>query len=256
MPSRASRALRTIGRVLLLAVTASLVSCIDSQEEYWLAGDGSGLVEITYDLPAAVAPLYGGAAGIRELINGFLAGAPDLTSTHCDVTTSADRLRVQVRAAFASPLTLKRLASAQSLRRLPAAAAHLAGDVTLNLQGRTLEVSRTISPGLAMPAAAWLAPGQFAGHRLVFILHLPNPATDSNATRVADDGRTLVWEIPLRQALASPRVTRFTTQLPIPWSLVTVLAVPLTLVGGFACFRWRKARLPSDARPPQVSPPL
>ncbi len=34
-------------RILLLAFTALLCSCIDSREEFWLQADGSGRAEIT-----------------------------------------------------------------------------------------------------------------------------------------------------------------------------------------------------------------
>lgn len=78
---------------------------------------------------------------------------------------------------------------------------------------------------------------------MTYIMHLPSVPMESNATRVENAGRTLVWDIPLSQALKSPVVTRFKMQIPIPWHLVATIAVPLS---GVACatvlLRRRKQR--------------
>ena len=68
---------------------------------------------------------------------------------------------------------------------------------------------------------------RLAGHRMISIIHLPAPALDSNATRTADGGRTLVWDTPLAEAVKRPVVSRFKMNIPIPpWA---VAAVSLTI---------------------------
>lgn len=227
---------------LLSATAIQLTSCIDSHEEYWLEADGGGRAEVTYTLPAAVARMHGGDSGIREIVTGFLHKTPEITSSGCEVVTRENRTCVTIRAAFDSALDLKDLASGQSIQSLPSAASHLAGQVRAGLSGRTLDFNRTITPSKALPGSAFLPASQFAGHRLVYIMHLPAAATDSNATRVEDSGRTLVWDIPLEQALGSPITTRFKMEIPVPWTLVTTIALPLSLAGGFAWVRLRKSR--------------
>ena len=234
--------LRATLRFFLLAVAVALSSCIDGREEVWLEPDGSGRAEISYTLPAAAARMHAGEAGFRAMITGFLQNTPEITSSSCDVATVENELHVTIRASFDSALDLKHIAEGHSLDKLPSAASHLAGQVTAEIHGRTLEFSRTISPGKALPGSVFMPAAQFEGRHLVYIMHLPGVANDSNATRVEDSGRTLIWEMPLDESLKSPIITRFRMDIPIPWMLVTAVALPISLVGGFAIIRLRKCR--------------
>lgn len=240
---------RLILRVLLLAVVALLASCIDGREEYWLDANGGGRAEASYQLPAAVARMHGGEQGIRRLLEDFLESTPEIHSGSCEVATRDGRVHVSVRAAFHSALELKNIASGEAMRSLPSAATHIAGNVRAGIRGRTLEFQRTIDPARALPGAALLPAAQVHGHRLTYIMHLPEAALESNATRVEDAGRTLVWEFPLEKALAAPLTTRFRMRVPIPWGTVTALALPLTLAGGLTVARLRKSRRRGAGRP-------
>lgn len=233
--------LKSAARILLLAVTGMLSSCIDSREEFWLQADGSGRAEITCSLPAAAARVQGGETGIREMIAAFLQDTPEITASSHEVTTNGDRTHVKIRVSFDSALELMNVASGPAIKNLPSAASHLAGDVSAEFQGRTLELTRTIFPGKALPGAAFLPASQFEGYRFVTRLHLPAAATESNATRVENGGRTLVWETPLAAAIHAPLTTRFKMDIPIPWRLVTAISLPLSLVCGLAFFRLRKS---------------
>lgn len=221
--------LKLIARLLVLAVAGLLSSCIDGREEYWLQADGSGRAEITYQLPAAVAAGHGGEPGLRKLIAGFLKNTPEITTSTVDVATLENRVRVTLHASFDSAFALKDLASGDSRDGLPAAASHLVGEVTANLSGRTLDFTRTIRAAKALPGAAFLPASRFDGHRLLYIMHLPAAAMETNATHVEDAGRTLIWDIPLARALREPVITRFMMEAPIPWRFVSAIAVPLSL---------------------------
>jgi hypothetical protein len=235
--------LHSILRLLIIAIAACLSSCIDSREEYWLEADGSGRAEITYHLPAAAAAVHGGESGLREMIAGFLKETPEFTNSACEVVIEEMRVRIKINIAFDSALALRDIGNGASMKTLPAAATHLAGEVTAGLHGRTLEYIRKISASKALPGAAFLSAAQLEGYRMTYIMHLPSVPMESNATRVENAGRTLVWDIPLSQALKSPVVTRFKMQIPIPWHLVATIAVPLS---GVACatvlLRRRKQR--------------
>lgn len=208
-----------------------------------MEADGSGRAEITYHLPAAAAAVHGGESGLREMIDGFLKETPEFANSACEVVVEKKRVRMQIHIAFDSALDLRNISNRASIRTLPAAATHLAGEVTAALHGLNLEYTRKISASKALPGAAFLSAAQLDGHRMTYIMHLPSAPMESNATRVENAGRTLVWDIPLSQALKSPVVTRFKMQIPIPWSLVTAIAVPLS---GAACaiivLRRRKMR--------------
>lgn len=233
-------------RCLVIAAMGILSSCIDSREEYWLQADGSGRAEMTYHLPAAAAAAHGGESGIREMIDGFLKQTPEITTSSCEVGTHGERLRVTITITFRSALAMRDVMAGDTLKSLPTAAAHLAGEVTADLRGRTLDFNREISPSKALPGAVFMPASRFAGHRLIYIMHLPAAATESNASRVENDGHTLVWDIPLAQALKAPVVTRFKMRIPIPWSLVTAVAIPLSLATcGLIVLRRRKPRPPA-----------
>lgn len=177
------------------------------------------------------------------MIASFLKETPEFANSTCEVVVEEKRVRMKINIAFDSALALRDIGNGASIRTLPAAASHLAGEVTAGLRGRSLEYTRKISASKALPGAAFLSAAQLDGHRMTYIMHLPSAPIESNATRVENSGRTLVWDIPLSQALKSPVVTRFKMQIPIPWSLVTAITVPLS---GAACaiilLRRRKMR--------------
>ena len=232
----------TVARILACGIAVLLVSCIDGREEYWFAGDGSGRADIRYTLPAATTRMYGGDTGLREMVAGFLKDTPAITSSHHEIVTEGNHTRVRIHFGFASALDLKEIVSGPSLKYLPAAASHLAGEMQADLRGRTLEVSRKISPAKALPGSIFLPSSQFEACRLVYIMHLPAAATESNATRVEDDGRTLVWDFALAQAVQTPVITRFKMDIPIPWKFVTRIALLLVMVCGVAFLVVRKLR--------------
>lgn len=235
--------LQFIFRLPISVIAVCLCSCIDSREEYWLEPDGSGRAEITYHLPAAAAAVHGGESGLREMIAGFFKETPEIAHSTCEVIIEGKRVRIKINVAFDSALDLREIGTGAAMKNLPTAATHLAGEVTAGLSGRTLEYTRKISTAKALPGSAFLPAAQLDGHRMTYIMHLPAAPIESNATRIENDGRTLVWDISLSQALKSPVVTRFKMQIPIPWSLVAAIAIPLS---GVTCatllLRRRKRR--------------
>lgn len=232
-------------RIVAMVATVLLVSCIDGREEVWLHADGSGRAEVSYSLPAAAARFQGGEAGIRQKINDLLKKTTALHSTSCEVSTQEDRLQICVRASFDSALDLKKLAKSGSISKLPSSASHMAGKVKVGLSGRTVDFSRTITAGGALPGAKFLPASQFADRKLTYIIHLPLAASESDATRTEDGGRTLVWDFPLAEAVRSPVITHFKVKIPIPvWLVVAVVGVVSAV--GFVGYRlvrkWRGAR--------------
>ncbi len=229
-------------RILALVATVLLVSCIDGHEEIWLNADGSGRADVRYSLPAAAARFQGGEAGVRQMIGEFLRKTTALHSTSCEVSTQADRLEIRVQASFKSALALKKLATGGSMSKLPSSASGLAGKVKVALSGRTLDFSRTISAGGALPGARFLPASQLKDRNLTYIIHLPFVAEESDATRTEDGGRTLVWDFPLAQAVRAPVSTHFKAKVPIPVWLVVAVIVAISAVGFFIYRFVRKRR--------------
>jgi hypothetical protein len=223
-------------RVLAAVISVLLASCIDSREEFWIEADGGGRAQITCTIPAAVARLHGGDDGIRKLIADFLHATPSIKRPNHEVVTAGGRTTVAVEYEFDSALDLMAASSRESLERLPSAAGHLLGRMQAEWSGRSLEITRRISPGEALPGAAFMPASSLDG-RLVTIMHLPAPASDSNATRTENRGRTLVWETPFATAVKSPVTYRFKMRAPLPWNLLGWIVAPLALLGGVVWIR-------------------
>lgn len=222
--------LQGISRFLACAAAGLLVSCIDGREEIWLAADGSGLADAAYSLPASVAKLQGGEANIRSMIEEFLDNTPAISSSSCEVTTEEDRLKIRVQATFTSALDLKDISAGSAINKLPAAATGLTGEIKTEVHGLSVDFARTMRLGDALPGSQFISASHLAGRNLTYIIHLPKTATDSNATRTEDSGRTLIWDFPLAQALKGPITIRLTAPIPIPnWAIATVSILGLTL---------------------------
>jgi hypothetical protein len=216
-------------RVLTGLAVGSLVSCIDGREEIWLNTDGSGQADLNYSMPAIAARLQGGEEGIRQLIDRFLKDRPEIALSLCDVTTEAERLKIHVRASFDSAMDLKRLSDKKSLEKLPSPVTHLIGDLRLDVRGLNVDFARSIAPGQALPGSLFMPASQFQNRSLTYIMHLPMAATESNATRLENAGRTLIWDFPLGQVLERPVTTSFKARIPIPrWFAVTTTLVALS----------------------------
>ena len=217
-------------RLIALLAICLLSSCIDCHEEIWLEADGSGHADVCYTLPAAAAKFQGGEEGVRRLLGKFLADTKALKSSSYEVNTEKDRLKIRVQAVFDSALDLKKISEGGSMDKLPSSASDLAGKVEVTVRGRTVDLTRTISPGAALPGSSFMPASSFDGHHLVYIIHLPVAATESNATRVEDKGRKLVWDFPLAEAIRTPVTTHFKADIPIPiWLLAAAIIATLSL---------------------------
>lgn len=229
-------------RFFAIATACLLVSCIDGREEIWLNADGSGRADISYSLPAAAAKFQGGENGVRKMLGDFLGKTPAIKNPSYEVTTNEGRLTIHVQGSFDSALELKDISKGESMEKLPSSATGLTGSTVVSLNGRTVDFSRTIDAGSALPGSSFMPASQFEGHRLSYIIHLPLAAMESNATRTEDEGRTLVWDFPLAQAIKGPVATTFKAKVPIPvWVLASAGSV--TFAAGFlALFTFRKLR--------------
>jgi len=227
----------------IVALTALLLSsCIDSHEEVWINGNGSGRAEITYVVPKSAAMTQGGKEGIRAVVEKQISLAEGLRDTQIEITEEGDRIKVFVRVAFDSVLKLSELTTGPAAEQMTPAAKHFSGETDIRYKGRDVQVTRKISPGRAMPGASFMPTSTWKGHQLRYTMHLPQAALHSNATRTENQGRTLIWEIPLADAISKPIITRFETRIPIPWWSLVILTL-LVILSGWFLRRWMKRRL-------------
>lgn len=232
-----TRALAGLGAALLLP------GCIDGREEVWVRGDGGGVAEVEYRLPARALRVAGGEAATRRQLAEFLATEPAFTATSHELRVSDGEAVIRVRVEFDSALELGRIAERGGLDKLPPPARHLVGEVRTRVDGRVVTMRRKVVAARALPGSFLLPPSSLEGRRLVQVIHFPRPVRRSNATRVENGGRTLVWERPLEQALREPMVSSFEARFPFPgWMLAGAVVGGLLLVGGMAALVLRLRR--------------
>jgi len=225
--------------IFLLA--ACLSSCLDTREEIWIAADSSGAARINVSIPAAAAALHGGEEGVKELIEEYIAETPAITSHVLATETGEGRLFVDLTLTFADALDLLASTSAETRENLPPAGAELMGKSEVGFHGLSVDFSRTVDLSKAVPGAILIPQRQLEGHSLTTIIHLPKAASSHNATATADAGRTLIWETTLAQAFKEPVVTAFTMPIPIPWTLISLLAL-LALILASTLFVYLRRR--------------
>jgi hypothetical protein len=219
---------RLTALAILAIVTPLLSSCIDGREEVWVNADGSGRADLRYEVPATAARLRGGEEGVRQLIADLLKDTP--TATH-EVVQEGDRLKIRVKMDFQSPGDLKSITSSSSAKqKAPASFQYLAGKFDVRRDFRTVDFTRTISPGKALPTVL-IPPSEFKDRKLTYILHLPMVPSETTATRVENNGRTLVWEKPLSGDIRQPLVVHFKAKIPVPpWLIASAAGVALLLL--------------------------
>lgn len=227
------RLIALILRTMLVTIAGLLSCCIDGHEEYWIEQDGSGRAQIRYTIPSSVARMEGGDEGLRKILGDFLKSNAYFSNSNCEVVTENSTTRVTIRATFESALKLCQITSDPEIHNLPSAVNHLIGTLKSDLHGRTLELTRTASPAKAIPGAFLMPASSFQENHLVYLIHLPFPASESNATLVTDGGRTLRWDIPLADTLNSPVITRFKLKLPVLWKSIFAFGFCVFLVCEF-----------------------
>lgn len=208
--------------LLLLGVLALacllLPGCLDGNEDIRINADGSGTCTATYLVPVAAVAASGGPETMRQQLEDWVAAQQGMKIDDIDFSEVGDRLRIHGSIRFDSAFALIDASAAGQLQDLPPAARHLIGTLDFRMRGRQVELARTVSPRAALGSAMLFTnAGELAEHRLVYQISLPVTPDSHNATSTRDDGRTLVWEFPLDEAVDQPPVMRLTATIPIPW---------------------------------------
>jgi hypothetical protein len=220
---------RAILSVLLAAYALLLTSCIDGREEVWLETDGSGRAHFRYDIPATAARFQGGVEGVEKLLASLLEDFPGSTSA---VVIDGDRLKVEVRLAFTSVAEISKMRSSLEGHRVPGSLEHLAGIFDVKREGLSVDFTRTVSPGKALPTA-FIPASEFRDRGLTYILHLPVVPKESTATRTENGGLTHIWEQSLSSAIRKPVVIHFKARIPVPgWIIATGAGLMSVVAGG------------------------
>ena len=193
----------------------------------------------------------GGEKGLAKLLDEVIRETPTLTNATRRVSCEGDRMVVDFRASFKSALDLIEAVSgdtALASGNLKPVVEPLIGHFDFRRHGLTVELTRTVRPAKALPGSFLLPASQFDGRHLEYILHLPMVVPESNATRTADGGRTLIWDQTLQDGLKNNVVIHFKGSVPIPWWLTAAAAAVLALLGWLG-WRLRRGRRERRLRP-------
>lgn len=223
---------RLIIRLALAATLLTVSACLDVREEVWLDDSGGARIEATYDLPTNATLTFGGPDKLQDTILTTLRSCKELENLSCKVSSLDQRTRIRISMETRDVRTLRDLVSPELLDDLPPAVRKLAGGLEVKHDGLTLDIQRTIALGSAIPALKLIPQAKLTDHKLVYIIHLAEPAIESNATDTWNDRRSLLWEIPLADAIKQDHVTRLLIPAPIPWITVCLASGGLLIIIG------------------------
>jgi hypothetical protein len=231
-----------IHRAVIAVLAATLAACVDVDEEFRLNSNGSGEARIRVSMPAGVMRLQGGEDGVAQLIDDFLMRRPGIKSMGHGISVKNNRANLDVRFRFDSAEELIAAMSAPSDAQLPQVVAGILGTAQIQTHWLQVRFSRVMNLGDSLAGARWLPGAVLDDHRIRTTLHLPVRAESSNAMRVEDGGRTLVWEHHLTDAVARPMKQEFTMPVPIPWFGILATVFPGLLLAGWVWFIRRRRR--------------
>lgn len=203
----------------LLAGMACLLACacFEIKEEVWIESDGSGRAVLSYEVPGSAVTMAGGSDALAAKIREAIGNQPKLKLESVNVKAEGERIKVEVRISTDSVLSLRDLDDSEGFTTMPAAAVDLAGKFDVHRRGFDIDFARTIRVREALGLASYtIRDADRQNRRLIYIFHLPTPASESNATEILNGGKTLVWDSSLGDALRQPVVTHFKARIPIP----------------------------------------
>ncbi|MGB6221572.1 hypothetical protein [Haloferula sp.] len=238
-------------RFLTLAITTLgcllLSSCFDIREEIWIHADGSGRGEFDYSIPASALALVGGEQGLRTKVLSIIESEPDIQLDEFRLTTSGDDVIIKLKVSVGSMLSLIDLQNSAAVKNLPDSASGFIGSFEVGIKGLSVDFRRHVDlkNSLGIGALA-ISSNQRKARRLNYTIHLPNVATRHNATKTADQGRTLIWEHSLGEALSSPLDTDFQMRIPIPWWAYALFALCAALFAWVLSRVWRRRFRPKS----------
>jgi hypothetical protein len=232
-----------IHRILVLAACLTLAACFDIREEVWIERNGAGRAELRYTVPESALLLGGGAAGTEKKIRDLIATQPSLILDGVSVEVKDERATVAVKVSTKSMLSLLDLKKSDSFQNLPESTANIAGHFDVRLRWLDLDFSRSVHVKEALGLTSLVVGGgDRENRRLTYIVHLPKAAKENNATQVTDDGKTLIWDYTLGEAMQKPIVTRFRATMPIPRYAWAAAAALLVAIVGVAVWMTKKLR--------------
>jgi len=230
-------------QLLILAACLLLSACFDIHEEVWIAQDGSGRAELRYTVPETALRLNGGIAGTEKKIRDLITAQPTLSLDGISIDVKDDDATVTVWVSTKSVLSLRKLKKSEGFKSLSESTANIVGHFDVGLRWLDVDFARTVQVKEALGLASFaIGSDERRNRRLTYIVHLPKPAKENNATLVTDDGKTLTWDYTLGDAMRKPITTSFRAAIPIPPYMWAAAAAVLVVIVGLAVWAAKKIR--------------
>ncbi|MEM1083665.1 MAG: hypothetical protein AAGI48_06045 [Verrucomicrobiota bacterium] len=230
---------------ILAAILSCLLlgGCFDVREEIWIERDGSGRAAFDYRLPRRALELAGGEAGLKAEVGKLIDSEPELHLDALRITEDGKEARIELELSTDSMLSLLDMPENEHYEELPDATKGFAGNFDIRLRGLSLDFKRRIDLKEALGLASIaIGPEQRRERRLKYIIHLPAIPDEHNAMQVENEGRTLIWDYTLGEALRDPVNTTFQVRIPLPWWIWLIVASTITLIVFASIFVWKRRR--------------
>lgn len=247
---------KLLGMATLLSIVLFISGCkMDGDEEIEIHADGALTIRVNYQMPIRGLSLMDG----RALLTYFqgLADRHESISVNelsCELagnatvrliaeihTTDAMQLR-EIMAGESEMLESGELLDLTILAKVKA----IIGDISIGVEGLSIKFRRSVQIGdLLKNELPSFNPDLLGDYQFRYSLTSPRAAKSHNATSTSNNGKTLIWVMPLKQSFEEPFTMQATLPIPIPWWvwLLVALAVLVILFILWKIFSYAKRKL-------------
>lgn len=220
----------------------TLAGCkVDGEEDIEIHSSGAVTIRVNYQVPEIGLSRVDGSEiveFIQELSNRH--ESISLNELSCERAGNAT-VRLIVDIHFSDPIKIREMMAEELVilektgttnLQLLAKIKAIIGEVSLRVDGINIKFNRSIKlHELLAYEAPNLSPDLLGKYQFRYSLTSPSPATQHNATITSNNGKTLVWVMPLKQHVITPFNMHATLPIPIPWWvwLMAVLVLLLLL---------------------------
>ncbi|SHK26872.1 hypothetical protein SAMN02745181_3534 [Rubritalea squalenifaciens DSM 18772] len=231
--------LRLVYAIALCTLCCLSSSCLDGQEEITVLEDGSGSAQISYNIPTR-ALNEDDATSLEVYLNKIADKHDSLKLTHFSKSASGFGMqRIEARLEFTSIIEVAEIYENElcgpeapklnpEMQALLDKACALMGKFEVSVRGLDIDIKREVN--LKPLFEGKIKNPEILGEsEFRYILHLPKAVSDSNATLISEDKKSLQWSIKLKNYVNQPIIMQ--SSIPLPWwipaSLVAILFIIL-----------------------------
>lgn len=228
---------------LLLCLSAFIfTSCVEGEEEIWIHQDGSGRILAHYELPGIAKNSLGNPNDTIRALKIIDEKEDGIEIQQLTFGEKKGKIVFHLEATFENALDLLELVERNEETFIeesgsdPAQIDAIAGIIDFKFEDLTPMFNRTVSLGGLFPPMVSKRPGMLGPSNFKYTIHLPAKVKDTNAHAISEDGKTVSWTFFLKNHFDQPMQMSLTTELPIPWWALAILAL---IVFGLAWLVWR-----------------